>query len=114
MGIFEFLSDEMPNPLFVWKLKEEERYNWTLYDLSDRLRLRGWQVPAYSMPKDMEEVVIMRVVIRQGTGKDLADLLIRDMKQAIVELNQLKEPTNSALKWRSKEVQIPRVFNHSR
>lgn len=62
----------------------------------------------------MEEVVIMRVVIRQGTGKDLADLLIRDMKQAIVELNQLKEPTNSALKWRSKEVQIPRVFNHSR
>ena len=68
MGIFEFLSDEMPNPLFVWKLKEEERYNWTLYDLSDRLRLRGWQVPAYSMPKDMEEVVIMRVVIRQGFG----------------------------------------------
>ena len=114
MGIFEFLSDEMPNPLFVWKLKEEERYNWTLYDLSDRLRLRGWQVPAYSMPKDMEEVVIMRVVIRQGTGKDLADLLIGDMKQAIVELNQLKEPTNSALKWRSKEVQRPRVFNHSR
>ena len=48
-------------------------------------------------PKNMEDVVIMRVVVRQGTGKDLADLLVKDIKTNIAQLNQLQEPTNSAI-----------------
>ena len=27
---------------------------FTLYDLADRLRVRGWQVPAYSLPPNCE------------------------------------------------------------
>ena len=64
--------------------------------------------------KNMEDVVIMRVVVRQGTGKDLADLLVKDIKTNIAQLNQLQEPTNSAILWNKREPQKPRGFNHSR
>ncbi len=105
MKIFEMLSNELPNPLFAWKLKEDSERKWTLYDLSDALHIEGWQVPAYSMPADMEETVIMRVVIRQGTGIDLADLLIADIKKCVEQLDTLQYPTNSTAK---------QHFNHNR
>lgn len=114
MGIFEFFSDDMPNPLFIWKLKDDPNRKWTLYDLSDGVHTEGWQVPAYTMPKDMEDVIIMRVVVRQGTSKDLADLLLQDMRVNIDRLNQLEEPTNSAIQWNKKQPLPPRGFNHSR
>ena len=114
MGIFEFFSNDMPNPLFIWKLKDDQNRKWTLYDLSDALHVEGWQVPAYTMPKAMEGVIIMRVVVRQGTGFDLADLLMEDIKRCVNQLDALKEPTNSALMWAKKEPQKPRGFNHSR
>ena len=114
MGIFEFFSNDMPNPLFIWKLKDDPNRKWTLYDLSDALHVEGWQVPAYTMPKAMEDVIIMRVVVRQGTGFDLADLLMEDIKSCVNQLDALKEPTNSALMWAKKEPQKPRGFNHSR
>ena len=113
MGIFEFFSNDMPNPLFIWKLKDDPNRKWTLYDLSDALHVEGWQVPAYTMPKAMEDVIIMRVVVRQGTGFDLADLLMEDIKRCVNQLDALKEPTNSALMWAKKEPQKPRGFNHS-
>ena len=71
-------------------------------------------MPAYTMPKAMEDVIIMRVVVRQGTGIDLADLLMEDIRRCVKQLDALKEPTNSALAWRNKEPQKPRGFNHSR
>lgn len=114
MGIFEFFSKDMPNPLFIWKLKDDPKRKWTLYDLSDALHTQGWQVPAYTMPKAMENIVIMRVVVRQGTGKDLADLLLKDIKTNIDTLNKLEEPTNSAIMWNKKLPQPPRGFNHSK
>ena len=114
MGIFEFFSNDMPNPLFIWKLKDDPNRKWTLYDLSDALHVEGWQVPAYTMPKAMEDVIIMSVVVRQGTGFDLADLLMEDIKRCVNQLDALKEPTNSALMWAKKEPQKPRGFNHSR
>lgn len=114
MGIFEFFSNDMPNPLFIWKLKDDPNRKWTLYDLSDALHVEGWQVPAYTMPKAMEDVIIMRVVVRQGTVFDLADLLMEDIKRCVNQLDALKEPTNSALMWAKKEPQKPRGFNHSR
>lgn len=114
MDIFEFLTEDQPNPLFVWKMKEGVTSNWTLYDLSDKLHALGWQVPAYTMPADMEDVIIMRVVARQGIGIDMADLLIRDMKVCIADLDGLDNPTNSADKWYKKEKQNHKRFNHSR
>ncbi|MEG0795187.1 MAG: glutamate decarboxylase [Odoribacter sp.] len=114
LGMFEFFATDMPNPLFIWKLKDDAARKWTLYDLSDALHTQGWQVPAYTLPKALEEVVVMRVVVRQGTGRDLADLLVKDLKANIAVLNHLQEPTNSAILWRKKLPQPSKGFNHAR
>lgn len=113
-GIFEFLSNDNPNPLFIWKLKDDPKRNWTLYDLSDELHIEGWQVPAYTLPEAMVNVIVMRVVVRQGTGIDLADLLMDNMKHCIDKLNKLENPTNSAILWRKKVPQAPKGFSHAR
>ncbi len=57
--------------------------NFTLYDLADRLRVRGWQVPAYPMPPHLEGQVVQRVLARLGLSRDLAGLLIEDLRRAI-------------------------------
>ncbi len=79
LGPFEMLSTGQDLPVLAWKLKQ--RSNWTLYDLSDRLRDRGWQVPAYRMPANRDEIVLQRIVVRNGFTHDLAGMLLRDMKR---------------------------------
>jgi glutamate decarboxylase len=65
--------------VLAWRLKQQT--NWSLYDLSDRLRDRGWQVPAYRMPANREEVVVQRAVVRNGFTRDLAEMLLRDIER---------------------------------
>jgi glutamate decarboxylase len=79
LGPFEMLSMGQDLPVIAWKLKAPT--NWTLYDLSDRLRDRGWQVPAYRMPANREETVLQRIVVRNGFTHDLAGMLLRDMQR---------------------------------
>lgn len=43
----------------------------------------------------------MRIVVRQGTGIDLADLLMQDIRRSVEVLNKLEEPTNSAIQWKN-------------
>lgn len=114
MEIFEFFADEMPNPLFIWKLKEDKKRKWTLYDLSDMLHTKGWQVPAYTMPEDMENVIIMRIVVRQGTGMDLANLLLKEIKTAIASLDSQEFPTPSMVEWEKTHKPQRHGYNHSR
>ena len=79
MGPFELLSDGRDLPVFAWKLKNPT--HWSLYDLADRLRDRGWQVPAYRMPANREDLVVQRVVVRNGFTQDLAGMLLRDIRR---------------------------------
>jgi glutamate decarboxylase len=70
-------------PAVCWKLRDGTEPAYSLYDLADRLRARGWQVPAYSLPANCEEVVIQRVLVRHGVSRDLGSLLVEDFKQAL-------------------------------
>jgi glutamate decarboxylase len=71
-------------PALCWTLKDRAGIGgYTLYDLADRLRSRGWQVPAYSMPAHREDLVIQRILVRHGVSYDLAGLLLDDMKRAL-------------------------------
>ncbi|MEI7635406.1 MAG: glutamate decarboxylase [bacterium] len=75
-------------PALTWTLKDDARTNYTLYDLSDRLRTRGWQVPAYSMPPHREDLVVMRVLVRHGFGEDMAMLFLDDLKRAMAHFDE--------------------------
>jgi len=79
IGPFELMSQGTDLPVFAWKLKQET--HWSLYDLADRLRDRGWQVPAYRMPANREDLVVQRVVVRNGFTFELADMLVRDIRR---------------------------------
>ena len=107
-------SDELENPLFIWSLKPEfeEKANWTLFDLQDKLMQSGWMVPAYTMPKDIEDMVVMRIVVRQGMSRDMADMLIDDIEDAVAELEKLEYPTPTRIAYRKNEKSKGHVFTH--
>jgi len=79
MGPFELLSDGSDLPVFAFKLKDDINA-YSVFDLSERLRMRGWQVPAYTFPADLEDMAVMRIVVRNGFSMDLADLLLADFR----------------------------------
>ena len=70
-------------PTLCWRLKDGADPGFSLYDLADRLRARGWQVPAYSLPAHCETEVIQRILVRHGVSRDLASLLLDDIKNAM-------------------------------
>jgi len=84
IGPFEIIYDGKGGILALcWKLKEDKKYNFTLFDLADRLRSRGWLVPAYSMPANREDLVVQRILVRHGTSMDLANLLLDDIRSCL-------------------------------
>ena len=111
---FQNYSDELENPLFIWSLKPEydRTAKWTLYDLQDKLMQHGWMVPAYTMPKNIEDMVVMRIVVRQGMSRDMADMLIADIRNAVEELEQLEFPTPSRQAARNNKNCKGKVYTH--
>ncbi|MGO3719869.1 MAG: glutamate decarboxylase [Mesonia hippocampi] len=84
MGPFEIIYGGKGGiPALSWKLKDDAKVHFTLYDFSDRLRMRGWLVPAYSMPKNRTDLVIQRVLVKHGFSYDMGNLLLEDMKRIL-------------------------------
>ncbi|WP_297521503.1 glutamate decarboxylase [uncultured Clostridium sp.] len=89
MGLFEIYNDGDNLPIVCYKLKENAPVNWTLYDLEDRILMKGWQVPAYKLPSNMKETTIQRLVIRADMGQNMAMMFMKDLKQTIEDLNAI-------------------------
>lgn len=87
LGIFELYEDASHIAIVCWGLKKGASVDWTLYDLSDRLRMEGWLVPAYPMPENMQDVIVQRVVARQDLSMPLCIRLVNDIKKAVNVLN---------------------------
>ncbi|HEX4703121.1 MAG TPA: glutamate decarboxylase [Pseudonocardiaceae bacterium] len=88
---FELLSDGSDLPVFGFTLRDDIT-NFTVFDLSDRLRQNGWQVPAYTLPADLEDVAIMRIVVRPGLSMDLASMLLADIRRHVEHLAASPQP----------------------
>ncbi len=91
MPAFEVLTDGSDMPLVTWTTDDRPRH-WDLHDLSAKLRERGWQVPAYPMPANLENLTVMRVVFRNGVSLDLTRLLLDDIAAAVRFLDALTAP----------------------
>jgi glutamate decarboxylase len=72
-------------PGLCWELKDPSISSFTLYDFADRLREKGWLVPAYSMPPNREDLVIQRILIRHGFTPEMADRLLIEMQATLDE-----------------------------
>jgi glutamate decarboxylase len=95
LGPFELITKGDELPVFAFKLKDEIE-NYTVFDVSNAVRGRGWQLPAYTFPKNREDLAALRVVVRQGFGHDLADLLVADLERALPRLEKQQAPVHDA------------------
>jgi glutamate decarboxylase len=77
---FEMLNKGERLPIIAFMQKKETEYS--LQQLSYKLKEKGWIVPAYCLPKNAEDIEIMRIVVRENFTSDMAALLVDDIEKA--------------------------------
>ncbi len=91
LGPFDLFYDGRGGlPALSYSLKKGD-WGFTLYDLSDRMRMRGWQIASYPLPSNRENTVIQRIMIRHGVTIDMASLLLDDLKRAVDYFSQFPQ-----------------------
>jgi glutamate decarboxylase len=95
LGPFELVTKGDELPVFAFKL-EDEIDNFTVFDVSNALRERGWLLPAYTFPKNREDLAALRVVVKRGFSHDLADLLVADLQRQLPHLQRQPAPVHDS------------------
>ncbi len=90
-GKFEMINNAQMLPIVAVKLKDSIT-NYTVFDLSSKIRERGWVIAAYTMPENAQEIALLRVVVRENFSRDMADILYEDIENACLALES-KEKT---------------------
>lgn len=80
MGPFRLISDGSDIPVFAFTVSDQA--NFSVFDMSDKLRERGWLVPAYTFPANCTDLAVLRCVCKEGFTRDMADMLLGDLKKA--------------------------------
>jgi glutamate decarboxylase len=91
IGPYQLLSDGSELPVFSFALKPEVE-NYTVFDVSDRLRERGWLVPAYTFPENLQDLSVLRIVVRSGMHTEMADVLLGHLRELTEFLESLDAP----------------------
>ena len=78
-----------------WRLRDGADPGFNLFDVADRLRAHGWLVPAYTLPPNLEGQAIQRILVRHGFSRDMADLLLADVRRSLQTLED--HPPSSSL-----------------
>ena len=94
LGPYELLSEGRELPVFAFKLRDHVK-NYTVFDVSDQLRQAGWLVPAYSFPENLQDMSVLRMVIRAGMTMEMADLLMEHFRAKTEFLESLTGPMPS-------------------
>jgi glutamate decarboxylase len=94
IGPYVLITDGSELPVFAFALKADVT-NYTVFDVSDRLRERGWLVPAYTFPANRQDLAVLRIVVRAGMTFDMADQLLDDLRLRTADLESLDSPIPS-------------------
>ncbi len=84
-GRFELLNDSRYLPVVVVTPTERDG-GVDVFELSERLRERGWIVPAYPLPPNAESVSVLRMVVKENFSRDMADMLGEDIESAVAKM----------------------------
>jgi glutamate decarboxylase len=96
---FRLLHDGDPTrgiPAVVWTLEDGTANPFTLHDLSDRLRMRGWQVPAYPFTGELSTQTFCRILVKRNFTREMADLLLDDIRRAVAHLREMPPAPRAA------------------
>ncbi|MGZ4179019.1 MAG: glutamate decarboxylase [Solirubrobacteraceae bacterium] len=91
MGPYRLISDGSQLPVFAFALNPDVT-NYSVFDVSDQLRERGWLVPAYTFPENRQDLSVLRVVVRAGMHKEMADDLLEALAEKTRKLESLSAP----------------------
>ncbi len=91
LGPYRLISDGSQLPVFAFALRPETK-NYTVFDVSERLRERGWLVPAYTFPQNRQDLSVLRIVVRSGMHLEMADDLLHHLKAVTEMLEALDGP----------------------
>ncbi len=91
MAEFRVVSDGRDLPVVTFAMSPDVT-KYDVYDVSRKLRERGWLVPAYTMPPKREDLAVLRVVVRNGFSHDMAELFLDDLRNAVDWLDDLDGP----------------------
>ncbi|MEU7031572.1 glutamate decarboxylase [Streptomyces sp. NPDC046275] len=91
LGDFRLLTRGDQLPVFAFTTAPDVTA-FDVFDVSRRLRERGWLVPAYTFPPDRENLSVLRIVCRNGFSADLANLLAEDLERLLPELRRQPHP----------------------
>jgi glutamate decarboxylase len=95
LGPFELLTKGDELPVFAFKLKDDIK-NYTVFDVSRALREHSWLVPAYTFPKNREDLAALRVVIRHDFNADMSEMLLEDLKSELPRLEKQPAPVHDS------------------
>jgi glutamate decarboxylase len=89
LGPFTLLSRAEGIPVIAFRLTETLPFS--VFDISEALRIWGWLVPAYTLPPALDDVSVLRVVVRNGFSRDLAKMLLEDLNKVLKRLAESAE-----------------------
>jgi len=92
LGPFELLSDGSDLPVLAFRLRDPQAAGYTVFDLSERLRQRGWLVPAYTFPQNRQDLCVLRIVARAGMTLEMAEPLLSHLRHQTSFLESLSAP----------------------
>jgi glutamate decarboxylase len=107
LGGFELLGRAEDLPVVCFRLAGDHPF--TVFDLSDRLRQRGWIVPAYKMAPDADDIAVLRVVVREGLSADMAAELVADLQAAVAHLGTGNEEPAAPTRRAGQRARTPAV-----
>jgi glutamate decarboxylase len=92
LGDFRLLTRGEQLPVFAFAMGDHVT-NISVFDVSAGLRERGWIVPAYTLPPEREDLSALRIVVRNGFNRELADLLLADLRRLLPRLRKQTQPS---------------------
>jgi glutamate decarboxylase len=102
-GRFELLNDARYLPVVVVRPSAKDG-GVDVFELSERLRERGWIVPAYTLPPDAESVAVLRMVVKENFSRDMADMLAGDVEAALAKMGGKPTPQAAAAGGRQRRI----------
>jgi glutamate decarboxylase len=86
-GYFTIMNETQRIPVVAVTLDSKVK-NFNEFDVSNKVREKGWVLSAYSMPPDAQQVMSLRVVVRPHINHNVACLLGHDIVSACRYLEQ--------------------------
>lgn len=86
MDNFELIDVDAPFPVIALTLKDNSKYN--VYQISSLLKTKEWVVPAYTLPQNVENMEVLRIVVKENFDRVMINNFIEDLIDVITELEK--------------------------